>query len=132
MYISALQARSVEASGHCVLRQPRPRRWPAMGRVSGYQIRTFFFALQLVALRDTIPSQGWDFCALFGLLVGRVVKGGVGGCQRLNHPGRLTARIWVIAHRPLGKCGANTFMPHVRMQSEADVLQGRANPTNKD
>ena len=31
-----------------------------------------------------------------------------------------------------GKCVANTFMPHVRMQSEADVLQGRANPTNKD
>ena len=36
-----------------------------------------------MALRDTIPSWGWDFCAVFGWFVGRVVNG-VGGCRGLT------------------------------------------------
>ena len=37
----------------------------AVALASGYQIRTIFVALQLVALRDAIPSRGWGFCAIF-------------------------------------------------------------------
>ena len=37
----------------------------ALALAVGHQIRTFIFALQLVALRDTIPSRGWGFCAVF-------------------------------------------------------------------
>ena len=57
----------------------------AVGLASGHQIRTFFFALQLVALRDTISNRGWGFCAIFGLFVGRVGKWwvGVGGLTAL-------------------------------------------------